>query len=232
MSNEPIETELGEEAETEFERKPVAGNKDVWLFLIVIDIVFLCVFGFFLYKNLSAKFMSPSSAPVKIALAEEENEMPVLSEVVTEEVVISARPAAEPAAVQPEPDTLSSVFPVPAQLEQPEVKPQAKPVTEAKPAAKPQPKAQEIKQSVIINPKSKGTYKRVTFRYFGDAKDVDIISGFTMSKPQSLQKKGDYWETTLSIAPGTYRFLYMVDGKQMLDPYSDEQKGRSIVVVQ
>ena len=34
----------------EFDVKP-AGNKDLWLFLIVLDIIFLCVFGFFLYAG-------------------------------------------------------------------------------------------------------------------------------------------------------------------------------------
>ena len=43
----------------DLEQKPVSANKDLWLFLIVVDIVFLCVCGFFLYKNLSARFFMP-----------------------------------------------------------------------------------------------------------------------------------------------------------------------------
>ena len=80
-----------------------------------------------------------------------------------------------------------------------------------------------------VNPKSK--YRRVTFRWYGEGDKVSIVSGFTMAKPQALKKRGDHWETTLSIAPGTYKFLYIIDGKNTLDPYSEEKDGRSLVVV-
>ena len=41
-----------------------AGNKDLWLFLIIIDIIFLCVFGYFVYKHFSARvFDAPANAP-------------------------------------------------------------------------------------------------------------------------------------------------------------------------
>lgn len=230
MANEPLETEQVEEPE--FERKPSA-NKDVWLFLIIIDIIFLCIFGFYLYKNLSAKF-AVGSETRPAAMAEEAVSLP---EIETSETTVTV---AQIAAQQPvdapvtAPESASSVFPVPAPLEEsvqpaaPEVKkPEAQTPEKPQPAAKPQPK----KDNVWINPKSKGAYKRVTFRYFGEGKDVDIVSGFTMSKPQSLKKVDGHWETTLSIAPGTYRYLYVVDGRQTLDPYAETAKGRSVVVI-
>ena len=71
----------------------------------------------------------------------------------------------------------------------------------------------------------------MTFRYFGDADSVSVVSGFTMAKPRALKKRGDHWEVTLGIAPGTYKFLYIVDGKQTLDPYAEEEDGRSVLVV-
>ena len=52
-----------------------------------------------------------------------------------------------------------------------------------------------------------------------------------MAKPRALKKRGDHWEVTLGIAPGTYKFLYIVDGKQTLDPYAEEDDGRSVLVV-
>ena len=92
--------------------------------------------------------------------------------------------------------------------------------------------AADKKESVLVkvNPKSK--YRRVTFRWFGEGKKVSIVSGFTMAKPQALKKKDGYWETTLSIAPGTYKFLYVIDGANTLDPYSDEKDGRSLLVLE
>ena len=88
-----------------------------------------------------------------------------------------------------------------------------------------------VKQSIIITPTT-GKYRKVTFRWFGEGNKVSVVSGFTMSKPQALKKVGDYWETTLSIAPGTYKFLYVIDGKNTLDPYAEEKDGRSVLVVE
>lgn len=200
----------------DLDQKP-AANKDLWLFLIIIDIVCLCVFGFFLYKNLSARFFTPADGTLAAAtvvetqaLVEEKQETPV------EEVVVASVTEEQPAAKQQEPAPAKEVKPAPQQ-------------TPAETAAQPQ----EKKESVIVkaNPKSK-KYRRVTFRYYGEGKKVSIVSGFTMAKPQALRKKKDYWETTLSIAPGRYRFLYIVDGVNTPDPYSPEEDGRSVVVVE
>ena len=77
-----------------------------------------------------------------------------------------------------------------------------------------------------------GKYRQVTFRYYGEGKNVAVVSGFTMAKPRALRKKDGYWETTLSISPGTYKFLYVVDGVQKTDPYAEEKDGRSVLVVE
>lgn len=187
-----------------------AGNKDLWLFLIIVDIIFLCVFGFFIYKHFSARlFETPAPA------ASEQTETVDVPEITETDLVVSQEPiVVDSVAAAPAPE--------PAKTE--EVKP-----AETTPAVAAQP---EKKESVIIkvNPKSK--YRRVTFRWFGEGKKVSIVSGFTMAKPQALKKRGDYWETTLSIAPGTYKFLYIVDGKNTLDPYSEEKDGRSLIVIE
>ena len=203
---------------TEFEAKMPAfsGNKDVWLFLIIVDVVFLCVFGFFLYKNLSARLLAPTEgAPAPVALAAAESaaeQQPQLEEIVVEEVAVSV-PEAAPAA-QPQEE------PAPA-------------ADEAKTAAKEQPaSATEKKESILIKTNPKSKYRQVTFRYFGEGDSVSVVSGFTMAKPRALKKKDGYWETTLGIAPGTYKFLYIVDGVQTLDPYAEEKDGRSVLVVE
>lgn len=199
----------------EFEAKMPAqtGNKDLWLFLIIVDVVFLCVFGFFLYKNLSARLLSsedekqPAPAAVQEAAPAPEEEIAVAEEVVT------VTPAES--AVQPQPE------PKPAE---PEVKP-------AEPEPQPQAQPAEKKESIVVKTNGKSRYRQVTFRYFGDADSVSVVSGFTMAKPRALKKRGDHWEVTLGIAPGTYKFLYIVDGKQTLDPYAEEDDGRSVLVV-
>ena len=199
----------------EFEAKMPAqtGNKDLWLFLIIVDVVFLCVFGFFLYKNLSARLLSSEDEKRPAPVAEQEAAPAPEEEIAVAEEVVTVTPAES--AVQPQPE------PKPAE---PEVKP-------AEPEPQPQAQPAEKKESIVVKTNGKSRYRQVTFRYFGDADSVSVVSGFTMAKPRALKKRGDHWEVTLGIAPGTYKFLYIVDGKQTLDPYSEEKDGRSVLVV-
>lgn len=200
----------------DLDQKPAAANKDLWLFLIIIDIVCLCVFGFFLYKNLSARFFSPADGTLASLPAQEEQAAADDGKVLTleEEVVSSVKEQEAP-------------------VNNPAKEPvEEEPVAVEKPAAAQTPEKAK-KESVIVQPNPKSSkYRRVTFRYYGEGKKVSIVSGFTMAKPQALRKKKDYWETTLSIAPGRYRFLYIVDGVNTPDPYSPEEDGRSVVVVE
>ncbi len=204
----------------EFDVKP-AGNKDLWLFLIVLDIIFLCVFGFFLYKHFSTKIFNPS-VPVVEEQAEVVEPLAVEEEAVL--VTENAPIAVESVAAAPKEETVVA----PKEEKLTEV---VAAVTEKTEEASKQTASDEKKESVLVkvNPKSK--YRRVTFRWFGEGKKVSIVSGFTMAKPQALKKKDGYWETTLSIAPGTYKFLYIIDGVNTLDPHSEEKDGRSLLVL-
>ena len=199
----------------EFEAKMPAqtGNKDLWLFLIIIDVVFLCVFGFFLYKNLSARLLSSEGEKQPAPVAEQEAAPAPEEEIAVAEEVVAGTPSVPAAQPQPEPQPAA-----------PEVKP-------AEPEPQPQAQPEEKKESIVVKTNGKSRYRQVTFRYFGDADSVSVVSGFTMAKPRALKKRGDHWEVTLGIAPGTYKFLYIVDGKQTLDPYAEEDDGRSVLVV-
>lgn len=199
----------------EFEAKMPAqtGNKDLWLFLIIIDVVFLCVFGFFLYKNLSARLLSSEGEKQPAPAAEQEAAPAPEEEIAVAEEVVAVTPSVPAAQPQPEPQPAA-----------PEVKP-------AEPEPQPQAQPAEKKESIVVKTNGKSRYRQVTFRYFGDADSVSVVSGFTMAKPRALKKRGDHWEVTLGIAPGTYKFLYIVDGKQTLDPYAEEEDGRSVLVV-
>lgn len=210
-----------------------AGNKDLWLFLIIVDIIFMCVFGFFLYKHFSVSLFNGAQARAEQpanAAPETDGQLPVL-DVETVTPIETASVAAEPEKVQPsepvklafrpEETPLTALIPAePVKAEEPKADAEEKPAAEAKKSI-----------IVAVNPKS-SKYRRVTFRWFGDGKQVSIVSGFTMSKPQPLKKKNGFWETTLSIAPGTYKFLYIVDGANVTDPYAEDKDGRSVLVVE
>ncbi len=214
----------------DLEQKPVSANKDLWLFLIVVDIVFLCVCGFFLYKNLSARFFMPVEETEVVAEEQAAAQPDLLAEVLPETKKETKKETKSPAAPAVKAPKVQEITAEPV-------------VVVPEPVAEPAPKADEQEQpaeqaekpakaSVVVadNPKS-SKYRRVTFRYFGEGKKVSIVSGFTMAKPQALRKKNGAWETTLSIAPGKYRFLFIVDGVNTPDPYSPQENGRSVLIV-
>ncbi|WP_428078568.1 hypothetical protein [Candidatus Avelusimicrobium faecicola] len=214
----------------DLEQKPVSANKDLWLFLIVVDIVFLCVCGFFLYKNLSARFFMPVEETEVVAEEQAAAQPDLLAEVLPEtkkETKKETKTPAAPAVKAPKVQEIAAepvvVVPEPVAEPAPKADEQEQPAEQAEKPAK---------ASVVVadNPKS-SKYRRVTFRYFGEGKKVSIVSGFTMAKPQALRKKNGAWETTLSIAPGKYRFLFIVDGVNTPDPYSPQEKGRSVLIV-
>lgn len=214
----------------DLEQKPVSANKDLWLFLIVVDIVFLCVCGFFLYKNLSARFFMPVEETEVVAEEQAAAQPDLLAEVLPEtkkETKKETKTPAAPAVKAPKVQEIAAepvvVVQEPVAAPAPKVDEQEQPAEQAEKPAK---------ASVVVadNPKS-SKYRRVTFRYFGEGKKVSIVSGFTMAKPQALRKKNGAWETTLSIAPGKYRFLFIVDGVNTPDPYSPQENGRSVLIV-
>lgn len=214
----------------DLEQKPVSANKDLWLFLIVVDIVFLCVCGFFLYKNLSARFFMPVEETEVVAEEQAAAQPDLLAEVLPEtkkETKKETKTPAVPAVKAPKVQEIAAepvvVVPEPVAEPAPKADEQEQPTEQAEKPAK---------ASVVVadNPKS-SKYRRVTFRYFGEGKKVSIVSGFTMAKPQALRKKNGAWETTLSIAPGKYRFLFIVDGVNTPDPYSPQENGRSVLIV-
>lgn len=214
----------------DLEQKPVSANKDLWLFLIVVDIVFLCVCGFFLYKNLSARFFMPVEETEVVAEEQAAAQPDLLAEVLPEtkkETKKETKTPAAPAVKAPKVQEIAAepvvVVPEPVAEPAPKADEQEQPAVQAEKPAK---------ASVVVadNPKS-SKYRRVTFRYFGEGKKVSIVSGFTMAKPQALRKKNGAWETTLSIAPGKYRFLFIVDGVNTPDPYSPQENGRSVLIV-
>ena len=215
MADEKINTP--DIAEFEAKLPAQANNKDIWLFLIIVDVVLLCVFGFFLYKNLSARLLAPEN-PAQIPAA------------VAEETLAEESIAAEPEEVVVVPEMITPVVPEPVteEVKAPVVEEPKVSAEEVKEPAKPA----EKKESIIVKKKAGSKYRQVTFRYYGEGKNVAVVSGFTMAKPRALRKKDGYWETTLSISPGTYKFLYVVDGQQITDPYAEEKDGRSVLVVE
>lgn len=216
------------------ENKPETkkSSKELWLVLIFVDIIALCVFSYFIY----ASFMDNGQKSVQI------KRNPKTNEVTLEEVNL-VEPAKKEVKQEPKKAPVKEVKQEVKQEVAPEVKPQekeeAKPtpkqevkeIKEAKPAKEnTQKETKETKESYVIS--GTGKWRKVTFKYFDDAKNVSIVSGFTMRKPQALKKIKGVWETTLTIAPGTYKYMFIVDGQEVKDPYNkQEESGRSVIVI-
>ncbi|MDR0734917.1 MAG: glycogen-binding domain-containing protein [Elusimicrobiota bacterium] len=180
------------------------SKRDLWLFFIFLDIIALCVLGFFVYTS----FFEDLNTPVSANSAPE----PFLEEVSVENLKDDIKPSAPSA-------------PAAAATEEPP----AAPVEQEKPAAA-KPAPQPKKESVSIS--GTGKTRTVTFKYFGNAKTAAVVGGFTMRRPVAMKKYGNEWRAALVIYPGEYRYKYVIDGKEIQDPYAAKQEdGRSVLIV-
>lgn len=209
------------------------NSKEIWLFLIFVDIIALCVFGYFIYKSFFNNFDISSLMPqasVEEEYSVEEIEIPQESAPAAKQPV-KQETVAPVVAEQPK-EPVNEVKEQPAEQPKEEVK--AEEPKQAEPAIKKEEpktvKAEPKRQSVFVS--GTGKTRKVIFKYYGNAKSVSIVSGFTMSKPVPLKKTGKEWATTLVIYPGQYKYMFIVDGKQIPDPNASKQvDGRSIVTI-
>ncbi len=199
-------------------------SKDLWLVLIFVDIIALCVFSYFIYTS----FANAGKKSVQIK-----------HDAKTEELFLEEIDLTEPekeTKKEPKQETKKEEVKEVKQEKVSEVKPQVKEEKkeETKEEVKEIPALVTVKQEAKESFKISGTgkWRKVTFRYFDDAKKVAIVSGFTMRKPQNLKKVNGVWEATLTIAPGTYKYMFVVDGKEVKDPYNkQEENGRSVIII-
>lgn len=224
------------------ENKPETkkSSKEIWLVLIFVDIIALCILSYFIYVS----FVNNGQKTVQVKRDAKTNEFvleeidltePAKKETKKETKKESVKETKQEPAKEVKQEPAPEVKTVKEEAKQ-EPKKEAQPVkTEAAPAKETttqtaQKETKETKESFVIS--GTGKWRKVTFRYFEDAKSVSIVSGFTMRKPQALKKVKGVWETTLTIAPGTYKYMFIVDGQEVKDPYNkQEESGRSVIVI-
>ncbi len=224
------------------------SSKEMWLFLIFLDIAALCVFAYFIYNSFGGEIQKKVSAltaankPTKTFVEEVIVETPKLPTTkIEEKKVPSPAPkkeeVKETAKEAPKAETKTEVKPetktepVKAEKETPkaEVKTETAPKTTTAPATAKTPATTEKKQSVFVS--GVGKTRKVTFKYYGDAKKVSIVSGFTNRQPKALTKKDGVWETSLILYPGDYKYMYLVNNVETLDPNAPSENGRSVLKV-
>ncbi len=78
---------------------------------------------------------------------------------------------------------------------------------------------------------SKNGYKTIPFRLHApEAQNVSIAGTFNdwnvSSHPMKRSRKGEngyvYWQTPMRLLPGTYQYLFFVDGQWWNDPASNQ----------
>jgi len=77
--------------------------------------------------------------------------------------------------------------------------------------------------------------KFITFSIkINNAKEIYIAGDFNKWKKDSIKlvkKEKDKWETIIPLAPGSYRYVYYIDGKKTMDPLNqltDEYNGEKV----
>ena len=215
-------------AENNLESKK--SSKEIWLVLIFVDLIALCVFSYLIYNS----FINTDKKEIKI------NRNQKTEQVVLEEVDLSKPAKQEPKKEEVKETKKESIPQFEKEIKEEivaEVNAQVKEEEKALPKKEPK----EVKTQTEIKPNIKkesikisgsGKWRQVTFKYFDDAKTVAIVSGFTSTQPRALKKINGVWEITLTISPGTYRYMFVVDGKEIKDPNNkQESNGRSVIII-
>ncbi len=221
----------------EIQNETKKSSREMWLFLIFLDLIATCVFGFFIYKSFFG-LPQKNGEPVK-------STEPFLEDVLVEdikaepqEVVLTPAPAVpaqeQQASAPAAKEEVKKEEAAPAEVKKEEPKEEVKKEEPKKEETK-KAEAKKIEAKKEVQPKKKSVFisgsgktRKVTFKYYGNAKKVSVVGGFTMSRPVALKKSGKEWSTSVVIFPGTYKYMFIVDGKTMQDPNGRSEDGKSV----
>lgn len=63
-------------------------------------------------------------------------------------------------------------------------------------------------------------------------KSAAITGDFNKWKPQKMTKNGKAWQVTVELEPGTYKYMFVADGREIRDPNGKKSPdGKSLVTV-
>jgi len=91
-----------------------------------------------------------------------------------------------------------------------------------------------VKESVPVVEKKTATNKRnILFALpRPSAKSVALVGDFNDWKPVPMIKKGKKWELGVALEPGSYKYMFVVDKKQIRDPNKKTvEDGKSVITV-
>lgn len=205
------------------------GSHRLWAFLLVLDAVFVIVFGGAVAAKVYQHWKTPAPVPAAAATGRR-------------------RPAKEPAKpAEPSPSTTTAAaaeLPKPPEPEKPSPKPDPKNSRHDGETPRPPkpslltnaPKPHETPKLAATAPAVK-TAKALPVEFelrAADAKSVQLVGAFIVrGGHKEMAKKADgTWSVTLYLHPGQYRYFFSVDKKKMLDPENlRSSRGASLLTV-
>lgn len=230
ISKAPQETE--ESAEP---RKPRAGSHGLWLFLLVLDSVFVAVFGGAVALKVYQYWKAPAAA---VAPAVRRRPVP--------------KPAEAPKAPEPAPAPKPPAPPPAPEAAKPAAKPEPKIARRADAPRPPKPSlindAPKPRSTPGLAtsggaapaapaPSSPAATKAlpVVFKLrSANAASVQLVGAFIVHGGRKDMTKGSdgTWTVKLYLNPGQYRYFFSVDKKKTLDPENpNSDRGASLLTV-
>jgi hypothetical protein len=208
------------------------GSHGLWLFLLILDSVFVIVFGGAVAAKVYQYWKEPA---VVVAPA------------------VRRRPAPKPAEVAKAPEPAAAVKPPPApEAPKPAAKPEPKIARQAngprppkpslltdapKPRATPSPATTAAAAAPASAPAASGSTKAqpVVFKLRAPkANAVQLVGAFIVrgGRKEMTQADDGTWSVKLYLNPGQYRYFFSVDKKKTLDPENpSSDRGASLLTV-
>ncbi|MDE2490611.1 MAG: hypothetical protein KGM24_07165 [Elusimicrobia bacterium] len=195
------------------------GASGLWLFLLVLDVLFVAVFGGVVAAKIMQYWKQPAPAAAR---------RPVTHR------APAPKPAPAPAeTAAPEPPKPAAEAPKPAKSEQ------RKPAAHAEAKRTPLPSLTEA-PAPHAAPKPSAApgaahARPAVFRLRAPhARSVQLVGAFIVHGGRMPMKKGKHgeWSLKLYLNPGQYRYLFLEDGRKILDPENPRsERGASLLNV-
>jgi outer membrane biosynthesis protein TonB len=213
-------------------RKPQAGSHGLWLFLLILDAIFVCVFGGAVALKVYQAWKTPSAVVAPVVRRRPVPKAPEAAKA-PEPAPAPKPPAPEPAkpAAKPEPKIArradSPRPPKPSLInEAPKPRSTPSPATSGAAAAAPSaasgaPSATKA-QPVVFKLRAK------------DADEVQLVGAFIVhgGRKEMAKAADGTWSVKLYLNPGQYRYFFSVDKKKTLDPENPaSDRGASLLTV-
>lgn len=216
------------------------GSHRLWAFLLILDSVFVIVFGGAVAAKAYQYWKAPAAVPLTVARRHPGKEPVKPPEPPKPAEPVAPAPAsAETAkALEPEKPAAKSELKTAHHADSPRP-PKPSLLTEApKPHEAPKlagPSGTKTTAAPASSaPESRPKAQPVEFKLKADAKSVQLVGAFIVrgGRKEMSRKSDGTWALTLYLHPGQYRYFFSVDKSKVLDPENPHsERGASLLTI-